>query len=310
MKKEEVLKHLLSKYLDIVEENIMSGHYVETDFRHYSELVKQLVEYAMQNHGQDDLILFTALCLPPFQWFNFDIDKPTRIKVSQLSRMRCDSIWGEYLKYAGTTLKMLNTYRYVLCAENKSFVNERFNLISKNVFEEQNKAMIIFKSDNPLEPLQIEQIDILLKALKLKYKCYRSARKAYLIVDPLNSNQKKSIKQKGYDVEELEVFFNNQFHNTGNYRDVKCIKKNEYKAWIVSKSLPEDLFLVGAGKTVKEARWDFGFTADVVGFEKVRLWFVSDEIDAREKANGIEYQDRFKFSEIKEFVKWLANLNH
>ena len=106
------LKSFIGEYMNIVEENIVHGHYVETDFRHYSQLVRTLVKKTRELNG-DQAIFFTALCLPPYQWFNFSAGRSikTAKKVADIQEViEADPVWVLYLEFIYELAKKEQTF--------------------------------------------------------------------------------------------------------------------------------------------------------------------------------------------------------
>jgi hypothetical protein len=72
-------------------------------------------------------------------------------------------------------------------------------------------------------------------------------------------------------------------------------------------SLPEDFFIVGSGRDLKNAEWHFALAADVAkDLKKVRLWFVADDLPAKEKGIDGGYHLLFKFSDLKNFINGIV----
>lgn len=305
---EELRKAIITKYLVIARENIKHGNYVDTDFRHYSELVETLVKTIEKldkdNPYKEGRIFFTGLCLPLFQWFNFDTEPPTEGNLRNVTRMQCDPIWVNYLKFASSKLKNLNLYRCILCAASDVSINTEYELVPESVLEMQSRCKIIYKKNSPLEPLSNSEINTILQKLQVSYSCYQPVEMAYLIING-NIINIRNFHDKNYEIENLKAFFMRQFHRA-TFVKKRIFSEEDYKAWIVGRKLPEDLFLVGEGD-ITDSNFIFGLAADVIEFRKVRLWFISKDMDALEKGVDEKYKTRFTFTDIKDFVNLVIN---
>lgn len=307
---------LLSNFLDghflNVENNIKHGHYIDTDFIHYSELVSSLINLTIKENGNDSLF-FTALCLPPFQWFNFKADpsvKRARL-VSEVKKMESDYIWVRYLKYINSLAQQgINVYRYVFCVE-KNFDDRRYfkDLVENEVIEAQFRKFIIMHKDKSkaLDPLEKKDIEIILSQNKLKniYKCYDDIEKnAYLIVDENNLIFDDSV----FDIHPIEEIFTT-FQRTGHHETWVYTKAKHSRSIggqlpTLNRPLPEDFFLIGKGSNIDNAEWHLALTADVTSdFKKVRLWFTSDGLQASERESDGDYKYLFDFENIKDFIR-------
>ena len=284
--------------MNIVEENIVHGHYVETDFRHYSQLVRTLVKKTRELNG-DQAIFFTALCLPPYQWFNFSAGRSikTAKKVADIQEViEADPVWVLYLEFIYELAKeRTNIWRCVFNTEDGFKHRSCFkDLVESNVIESQLNSYIILpkKTEEFLQPLENNNIkSILGETIKNKYKCYEDARKAYLIVD-----EEMSVGEQ-YIIKKVRDFFS-VFQMPGQRKTWTYKNKHELS------SLPEDFFLVGKGQSLDNAEWQFGLTADVAeDLKKVRLWFISDKLHACERTANDKYHERFNFDDIKAFLK-------
>ena len=296
MKPEVLLKCMLHKYFDLVEENIKEGHYVETDFRHYSELVRALVD---KTQIMENAIFFTGLCIPPFQWYNYNLDNPNAQSVSEVCIMEADSVWTDYLRFVKTLADAdVSIYRCVFSAENGFGLRTYFrDLVEDRIVEAQFAAYIISDKKDYLRPLSGEEIRrVLGDKINNDYRCYKSVSSAYLIVD------QKDLPSISYD---------HKVYEAKSVRDHFAIFQPDgfYKKWIYKqsypcrKALPEDFFLFGTGRKLNEVEWHFILAADVArDLMKVTLWFMTPELPAnRKEANG-EYHERFDFVSIKNFV--------
>lgn len=303
---EKLLKGIIHKYLDIAEANITEGHYVDTDFQHYSVLVETLVDIVTDfyKEKQEKLTFCTVLCLPPFQWLNFRATPLSgKDVVSKMKEMQCDNTWATYLVFAREKLKMLDFYRCVLCADEKVQVNDRFKLVHESLIENQLRAKIIYKP-NPLEPLNRAEIANICNRLGINYECYAHSDKAYLIVEDNIDSIPPDL--SNYKIENLGDFFRSQFHRAPNHAKKRVLEPKEYKNWAISKDFPEDLFMVGEGNVESHPKWRFGLVASVINFERVRLWFISKDLPAQEKQFN-SYEPVFTFGEITDFMELIIS---
>jgi len=293
------LSQILQKYYHIIEENIKKGHYIETDFRHYSELVRSFVDAV----PPENAIFFTALCLPLFQWFNFKIEPPEALYVREVDRMETDLTWVKYLKYINELKKKeINLVRCLFCADPNVRQKENFKLVKEKVLKEQCEAVIIYKKDSQLElePLRRPEIDYILKTIGINYSSYSTCEIAYLIVDHQDISSRVNNLPNGYAAEKIKNFFIRHFHRGGHCKKA-FLDQTFYDTQIIDKNLVEDFFVFGLGD-IEHPQWKYGLFADVIGFKKVRLWIVSDQIDALEKDPEGEYEKRFSFTIIEDFL--------
>ena len=128
-----------------------------------------------------------------------------------------------------------------------------------------------------------------------QYKCYKNVDQAFLIVDDLPNFEIDSGK---YEQQTLATFF-------AKFQPPGC-----WHRWIynpdepIQSGLPEDFFLVGSGRTVRDAEYRFALCADVSpDLKGVKLWFINDDLDARiYDASNKMYVPCFRFEELKLFV--------
>lgn len=294
--KQKFRSAIISKYLEIFEENIANGNYVDTDFRNYSELVQCVIH---EMPPKDHPVFFTALCIPPFKWFNFHIEpKPLNVtSVKEVRKMEADPTWTSYIKFVSELAqKGTNVHRCIFSVAD-DFNGRSFflDLVEESRINAQFRADIIVKKTDELNPLTSREItDILRRNGKNEYKCYENAKQAYLIVmheDEINFDKEVYARKRLLD-------FFAVFQPPGQ------LKQWTYKPNLpLNKPLPEDFFLVGNGECPDKADWQFALAADVTqDLKKVRLWLISDDSPAQEKGVAGDYQERFSFFDLKAFV--------
>jgi hypothetical protein len=132
--------------------------------------------------------------------------------------------------------------------------------------------------------------------------CYSNAAMAYLIVDENASNV-----PQGYNIDHIQSFFMRQFHNAGHIH-IHSFDENAYKAWVVNQNMPEDFFIVGRGDLKNRHKWELALAADVIDFEKVRLWYMAKDMDALEKKVDKTYKARFTFRNLAQFVDYIISI--
>ena len=271
------LRSIIHKYFGIVEENIKEGHYVETDFRHYSELVKALIDIQITYNSKP--IYFTALCLPPFQWLNFKIDNPDVSSIKEVTKMEADPTWTQYIRLADSLRSGgTNIYRCIFCAQDGFDRKSIFrDLLESNKIEQQfDASSILVRKSDALSPLNSDELKQM-----IHYSCYENAASAYLIID--SSEKSLSYNQNDYELMRLRDFF-------ARFQPIGQLKTWTYKKnHSLNTCLPEDFFLCGSGENIEDAEWYFALAADVTkDLKKVRLWFVTEDLTAKEKlANRI-----------------------
>ena len=306
---EKLLDRIILECLNITEKDLVGGHYIDTDFQRYSTLVEALIDIVKEEFKESPII-FTALCLSLFQWFNFDIHLPVKsqgAKVLDFKKMRCDGTWVNYLKFAHNTLKNLNLYRCILCSDKEVEIDDRFKLVPYDVIEAQSNASIIYKDKSPLEPLKKSDINKICGQLGIDYECYKKIEMAYLIVDEKAEDISRDEKLEGYKIDSLKDFFIDKFNRTGHHK-IKIVDQTEYNTAIISKNLPQDFFIVGEGD-IQNPKWNFGLAANVMDFSKVRLWFISENLHAREMQfdGKWKYETVFNFTDITDYVNLILN---
>lgn len=305
------LSPILQKYYQLLEENIKKGHYIETDFRHYSELVRTLVNTA----PPENAVFFTGLCLPLFQWFNFKIEPPDATSVSSVSKMETDLIWVEYLKFINELKKKrIKLYRCIFCAEKSVKIEEKFKLVREDVHKTQSEALIIYRENErkpslELEPFEGRDIVKILQMINISYSCYNSSKPAYLIIDSQDIDSINNMlagqceeEDTEYKAEKIRDFFVERFQQGIHHSRKMVFNQSLYKTEIINRDFVEDFFIFGFGDDIDSSKWKFGLCADVVDFKKVRLWMVSDQLDALQKNTTGEYKKRFTFDDIDNFI--------
>ena len=297
---EKLLKYLLVEYYDLVEENIRNGHFVETDFVNYARLVQSLVNNAK---NIKDTLFLTGLCIPPFKWYNFNIealDKERLLEiksVKDVKTMQTDQVWVNYLKFVKQLSdQQAKVYRFIFSAESGFSGRTLFkDLVENSTINAQFEAHIIFPKDDTLRPLTKEEIHRILRdRINKDYTCYNDITKAYLIID---ENDLNTIK---FDI---NLYENSSLHDHfAIFQPIGC-----YHQWIYKKShglgrkFPEDFFMFGTG-SLQSAHWHVVLAADVApGLNKVTLWFMTEHLPAKRYSNGA-YKGEFDFNSFKDFI--------
>ena len=284
---------LIQSYLERIGTDIALGHYIETDFRHYSILVKKLIDTFKASH--ESPLFLTGLCLSLFQWFNFVIDPSDAKTVKDVKSMRSDPEWVEYLKFVHALQERdhIDLYRCILCAEKSVTIKDEFKLVYAEAIDAQAQKYIVYTEKSALDPLTADEITNLTSTLALpSYECYTGVERAYLIIDEKPKQERVKLNDTYYKVENLKAFFLNKFQKPGHCRKVH-FDEGQYGD-LVNRKWGEDFFLAGMGD-IKTPSWEFGLVADVIDFKKVRLWFVSKELNGFHLNEEGQYEERIDF---------------
>lgn len=309
--KDELPVVALGYHEDIINETYESTHSVSLAFTDYSKLVERLVRYCEEKAKTStsyNPIYFTALCVPPFMWFNWDNQVA---KIEHISRMNNKSLrpnakWFQYIRFAYCLKTRVDSmYRCLLVKDSrvaKSKLDRLPNLPHLNIVNCQLRANVVFKKSDLLEPLNIVDIRTIL-ADEFEHSCYRNVKKAFLILNE-NSEIVDDL-PRGYDCKSVREFLK-EFQSDRYLWMWKYTQPNQ-----VAQHYPEDFFLFGSGETkrtgmeaVEAADWHFGLAARPTSdMEHVRLSFLSNGVDVP-LHNGEYEEDKIPtMPEICEFVR-------
>ena len=288
------------EFNQIAESRINSGNYIDTDFIAYAKLVQEMINYMKDKtrNAEDKYFFFTALSLPPFQWYNYKSKKVRDAHSASDSQveMASDLGWCKYLQIIESLVENdVMIFRKILCHNfpTRTYFRE---LTGASVIESQWNSIIVFHPENPVFPLSSQEIKkILGENLCEKYNCYDDADYAYLIIDASDSAQINA--GGGHVVQTLK-------------NHMSRFQSGELTKWVYeenhsfSKQLPNDFFLIGTGDVHNDrSKYQYGLTVQTV--EKstfVRLWILSKGEKAKEEIPDGTFDPKYSFSETVDFA--------
>ena len=285
----------------IVESRINSGNYIDTDFIAYAKLVQEMIDYLKidnTSNSGNKYFFFTALSLPPYQWYNYrsKYARGAHSAADSQIEMASDMGWCKYLQIIESLVKKeVMIFRKILCHSFPARTIFR-DLAEASVIDSQLNSIIVYHANRPVEPLPAQQIkEILGASLCEKYKCYKDAKYAYLIID---EHDEKTIDDKGgYETQTLKEHMSR----------FQC---GELTKWVydenhtIKNQLPNDFFLTGIGDVSNDrTKYQFGLTAKSVKESTfVRLWILSQGEKAMEEKPDGKFDIKYSFSETVDFV--------
>jgi len=296
---------------------LRKGHYIYTDFLHYSMLVEKLVDKTKILLSEGDHILcFTGLCVPPFQWFNFDINGNNIRSFNDIQNCEANDNWTRYLKYWSSKSKGISIYRCLMhvddniCSSDvryRSFPSQsavEFQLgESLDDSGKKQRINVIFKEsqNGGISPLDNSELKLHLGKLigpNKKYSCYNRSKKAFLIVDASDNIELKGAEYCSKDIQELLNSFQTAPLLHWDSTPGAVNPEREF--------VPDDFFFVGIGSKPEMVTWQFALVADVapdyLGLMKVRLWFLSWNSPAKRRISPKLYADYFTMNEFQGLI--------
>lgn len=273
-----------------------------TSFVTYGELVRSVLDKAIEISGNEDVVCFTTLTMPIPQWFNFEPLHITPDDAQQESVVSQANSFP-FLRVSPRWMTHYTSHMAKLVSQEKPVMTQRCILTVKDCSEEHvptdcplhqeswmknlAKSWVLVPSrDGHAFPEEVEPLDRdvisgiwhssgLPEPMRRVYEnLYREAltegASAYLIVPPFEGDSaalSNHVIHSKWKWDRLSESFAQRFHTSRDYCFVKSFSKNEVHHWFESKAkhMPYDFFLVGfrpQNGAPEQVNWRFCLAAD------------------------------------------------